>query len=359
MVAHSFWQGKRVFLTGHTGFKGAWLTVWLHGMGASVQGYALAPETSPNMFTALGVGRLCKHTRGDVRDATKVSKTLRIFDPHVVIHMAAQALVRRGYREPLATFDTNVMGTATVLDACRGVKALRSVVVVTTDKCYENREWVYPYRECDSLGGHDPYSASKAGAELVAGAYRRSFFSTGAAAIATARAGNVIGGGDWSDDRLIPDAVRAFTSRKTLPIRSPHSVRPWQHVLDPLNGYLTLAQALYERGHSVPPSFNFGPPADEARTVGEVIDAFARAWGGKAAWKHVAPKAAPHEAGLLMLDPSLAHRDLGWRPRFTFDDSLRNTAQWYRKFHGRATGAAMLAATRDQIHEFEMPPIPF
>lgn len=355
----AFWSGKRVFLTGHTGFKGAWLAVWLHDLGARVRGYALAPDTSPSMFGALRIGRLCDHVRGDIRDADRVAKAVREFRPQVVIHMAAQALVRRAYREPLATFDTNVMGTANVLEACRGVPGLRSIVVVTTDKCYENREWVHPYREVDPLGGHDPYSASKAAAEIVAGAYRRSFFHEGDAALATARAGNVIGGGDWSEDRLLPDAARAFTNKRTLEVRNPAAVRPWQHVLDPLRGYLTLAWALHERGRTVSPAFNFGPPPEQAATVGEVVDAFARHWGRSAKWKHRRIAKAPHEAGLLMLDPSRAGHELDWRPRFSLDESLEATSRWYRSFASGADGAQMLALTREQINEFTSPPIPF
>lgn len=358
-ITADFWKKRRVFLTGHTGFKGAWLTVWLHDLGAKVFGYSLPPETTPSMFKELRLARLCRHETGDVRDAAPLARAVRLAKPEIVIHMAAQALVRRGYREPLDTFGTNVMGTANLLDACRGVPSVRAIIIVTTDKTYENREWVYPYRESDRLGGRDPYSASKAGAELVTAAYRRSYFDEAGVGVVSVRAGNVIGGGDWSEDRLIPDAARAFGAGRVLRVRSPSAVRPWQHVLDPLAGYLMLAGALTDtRGHTSP-AYNFGPPPDAALTVGDVVARFADAWGGRARWKADPPKHAPHEAGLLMLDPSLARRELGWSPRFCTAEALQLTAEWYRRLYSGATGAEMLALTRSQIAEYTSPPIPF
>ncbi len=328
------------------------MTVVLHGLGAAVRGFALPPETSPSMFSALNLHTLCEHVEGDIREPGALTRAVRDFRPTVVIHMAAQALVRRGYREPIATFQTNAIGTANVLEACRELPGLRAVVVVTTDKCYENREWVYPYRENDPLGGHDPYSASKAAAEIVASSYRRSYFHAGETAVATARAGNVVGGGDWSEDRLIVDAVRAFADGRTMTVRNIRAVRPWQHVLEPIGGYLTLARALCEKNHAVSPSFNFGPPAEQVLSVGEVVEAFSKAWGGSAAWKHDPPANAPHEAGLLMLDASLAMRELGWRPRWGFERTMRATAEWYRGFYAKADAAGMLAMTRAQAGEY-------
>ena len=320
-------------LTGHTGFKGSWLTLWLHDLGAIVRGYSLAPNTSPSMFESLNLGECCDNITADIRDRDSLTSAVGAFAPEIVIHMAAQPLVRRSYRDPIETYQTNVMGTANLLEACRGVPSLRSIVIVTTDKCYENREWIYPYREVDALGGHDPYSASKAAAEIVTHSYRRAFFHEGGAAVASARAGNVVGGGDWSEDRLIVDAAKAFGAGKAMVVRNISAVRPWQHVLEPLCGYLTLAQGLYERGRTVSPAFNFGPPADQVFSVGEMVKAFAQAWGESAAWRHEPPVKAPHEAGLLMLDPSLALRELGWKPRWGFQQTIDATAAWYRAFY--------------------------
>lgn len=349
----AFWRGKRVLLTGHTGFKGAWLTLWLLRLGATIRGVSL-PElpSDPNMFAYLGVKDHCDHHACDIRDRNRLTPVIRDFRPDVVIHMAAQALVRRSYREPVATFETNAIGTANVLEASRDLPGLRAIVVVTTDKCYENREWVYPYRETDPLGGHDPYSASKAAAEIITSSYRRSFFHTGETALASARAGNVIGGGDWSEDRLIVDIARALGEGRTPTIRNITATRPWQHVLEPLAGYLTLARALFERGHNVSPAFNFGPPADQALTVGQVVEAAVREWGQGATWKHEPPQNPPHEAGLLMLDPSLAIRELAWRPRFNFETTIHHTIEWYKAYYGGANQAQMLEMTKAQIEGY-------
>ena len=349
----SFWSSQRVLLTGHTGFKGSWLTLWLRRLGAVVRGVSLREAPSnPHMFGLLGLSSLCDHRACDVRDAASLTPLIREFAPTVVIHMAAQALVRRSYREPAATFATNAMGTLNVLEACRDLPGLRAVVVVTTDKCYENRERLQPYREDDALGGHDPSSASKAAAEIIASSYRRSFFKDGAATVATARAGNVVGGGDWSEDRLLVDLVTAIGAGRPAVVRNPDAVRPWQHVLEPLSGYLMLARALCERGRDISPAFNFGPPADQARTVGDVVKAFVEQWGVGASWRHEPPADAPHEAGLLMLDPSKAALELGWRPRLDLPATLRFTAQWYRRFHHGAGTRDLMALCHSQIDEF-------
>lgn len=346
----AFWRGRRVFLTGHTGFKGSWLTLWLSQLGAEVRGYALKPDTEPSMFAALALDDLCDSRIGDVRDAQPLADAVREFRPHVVIHMAAQPLVRRSYREPLDTFAINVQGTANVLEACRGVEELRAVVVVTTDKCYENHEELRPYRENDPLGGHDPYSASKACAELVTHAYRRSFFAAvGSPGIASARAGNVFGGGDWSEDRLIPDLVRAYSAERPAIVRNPTAVRPWQHVTAPLGGYLMLARALCEEAERFALPFNFGPAVDQAFPVRTIVETMSRAWGKGAAWEERREANAPHEAGILMLDPSRARQMLGWTPHDDLQAGLAATAAWYRSFYGGAAADSLRHSTLQQI----------
>ena len=345
----AFWRGKRVFLTGHTGFKGSWLWVWLTGMGAQVRGYSLAPSTTPSMFQAANLASRGDHLTGDIRDAASLRSSLRDFQPQCVFHMAAQPLVRRSYRDPVETFATNVQGTANLLDACRDLPCLAAIVVATTDKCYENREWLWPYREADPLGGHDPYSASKACTEIVCAAYRQSYFSAGTTALATARAGNVFGGGDYSEDRLIPDAIRAFSAGRSVIVRNPSALRPWQHVADPLAGYLMLARALFEAGREFAIPFNFGPLPDQQINVAGVIDAFTRVWGDGAAWIHQPDPAAVHEAGLLLLDSSRARNLLGWRSPTALDDALRHTAEWYRALHHGASAAELQRLTVEQI----------
>ena len=305
-VDAEFWRGKRVFLTGHTGFKGSWLWTWLSEMGAAVRGYALAPDTVPSMFQAGALDKRGEHIVGDIRDAASLRARLREFQPQIVFHLAAQPLVRRSYREPLETFATNIQGTANLLDACRDLPDLRGVVIVTSDKCYENREWLWPYREVDRLGGFDPYSASKACAEMVASSFRQSYFAAGPTAVASARAGNVFGGGDYSEDRLIPDAVRAYKEGRQLVVRNPAALRPWQHVVDPLTGYLMLARALFEERQRFAMPFNFGPLADQQMTVAELIGVFTKVWGQGARWAHEPDAKAVHEAGLLLLDSTRA-----------------------------------------------------
>jgi len=338
-VEAAFWRGRRVFLTGHTGFKGSWLWLWLGELGAVTRGYALPPETAPSMFQAAALEKRGEHLIGDIRDAARLRAGLREFQPEIVIHLAAQALVRRSYREPLETFATNIQGTANLLDACRGLPGLRAVVVVTTDKCYENRELLEPYREVDRLGGRDPYSASKACAEIIGAAYRQSYVAGGATAVATARAGNVFGGGDYSEDRLIPDAVRAYAAGRPLTVRNPAALRPWQHVTGPLGGYLMLARALFQAGQQFAVPFNFGPLPDRQMTVSDVIERFTRVWGGGARWVHEADAEAVHEAGLLLLDSTRARTELGWQPQTSLEAALDYTAAWYRALQeGRSAG---------------------
>lgn len=329
--SREFWQGKRVFITGHTGFKGAWLTAWLQSLGAKVCGFSLPPETQPNLFSFLNLGASCEESHfEDIRHFDTLKNTLQAFAPDIVLHLAAQALVRESYYTPLATIATNVQGTANVLEACRNVPSVRAALIITTDKCYKNKETLTPYRENDELGGRDIYSASKASTEIITHAYRQSFFENGNCAVATARAGNVIGGGDWSKDRLLVDAARAFASGDTLTIRSPKAVRPWQHVVEPLWGYIMLAQAMFENKKPLSAAYNFGPDASSTASVEQVIDLFARYWQPQGKWQVDAPKEHLHEAGLLTLDSALAKNELGWKTRFTLEEALAHTARGYQ-----------------------------
>jgi len=348
------WQGRRVFLTGHTGFKGGWLALWLAAKGAQVRGFALDPSTEPNLFTLASVAGVLEDDRGDVRDYSKLETSLTDFEPEVVFHLAAQPLLRRSYADPLATYSTNVMGTANLLEAVRKCPSVRSVVCVTTDKCYVNREWAWPYRETDPLGGHDPYSSSKACAEIVAAAYRDSYFPSSLrhqhrVAIATARAGNVIGGGDWSEDRLIPDLIRGFRSGHPVLIRRPNAIRPWQHVLEPLHGYIMLAEQLLAGRAEAASAFNFGPSEDDAWPVERIATKLASMWGAGASWVHDAEPGV-HEAHYLKLDSSKARSELGWRPCLNLETALEWTIDWYRQWHN---GADMAAETRAQIARYE------
>lgn len=324
----AFWAGRRVFLTGHTGFKGSWLTLWLQRLGARVTGLSLAAEPG-SLGAALGIECLLPSIRADIRNAAIVQDALAEAAPEVVFHLAAQALVRRSYDDPLETLQTNVLGTAHLLDAVRFAPSVRAAVVVTTDKCYENREWPWPYRETDALGGYDPYSASKAGAELITAAWRRSFLAQQGVGVATVRAGNVVGGGDWSADRLIPDCIRAFVGDQAVRIRNPTATRPWQHVLDPLCGYLVLAERLLD-GADAAQAWNFGPSMDDVRPVTEVVRLLADSWGSGAAWT-VDAGDHPHEAGLLAVDASMARSRLGWRPYLPLQATLDHTVRWYKR----------------------------
>ena len=341
------WRGRRVLVTGHTGFKGAWLSWWLHEAGARVFGYSLLPEMEPNLFAAARVDRIVDGTIADIRDLSALRESLSRSEAEVVFHLAAQPLVRRGYADPIATYSTNVMGTAHVLEAARKHESVRAVVVVTTDKCYESREWAWGYRENDRLGGDDPYSSSKACAELIARAYRRSFAGRGKGdvLIATARAGNVVGGGDWAPDRLIPDAVRAFGAGKTLLVRHPGAVRPWQHVLDPLSGYVVLAERLLNGEAIAADAFNFGPAPENMQPVRGVVDAVAVLWGNGARYS-VDAQTPPHETRLLSIDSTKARTVLGWRPMPDLSVALQMTVDWY-KAHQR--GADMCRVTREQV----------
>lgn len=328
-VSPDFWRGKRVFLTGHTGFKGGWLSIWLQSLGAQVTGFSLAPPTTPSLFDQARVAEGITSVIGDIRDFAALRDAMARAQPEIVIHMAAQPLVRLSYDEPVATYATNVMGTVHLLEAVRGVGGVRAVVNVTTDKCYENREWTWGYRETDGLGGHDPYSNSKACSELVTSAYRQSFLAKGNTAVGSARAGNVIGGGDWATDRLLPDLLRAFEKDAPVVIRNPHAVRPWQHVLEPLCGYLTLAQRLYERGDEAAEPWNFGPHDQDSRPVQWIVDRMVRTWGEGATWR-LDGRDHPHEAGLLKLDISKARQRLGWQPRWDLAMALSQVVAWHR-----------------------------
>ena len=337
------YQGRRVLVTGHTGFKGSWLCLWLDALGAEVSGLALDPPSEPNHWDQLALAT--KDHRVDIRDEAAVRAVFAEACPEIVFHLAAQPLVRRSYNDPITTWATNVMGTAHVLEAMRWTPEVRATVVVTTDKCYENREWPWAYRERDRLGGHDPYSASKAGAELVAASYRSAFLEqTGAPLLATARGGNVIGGGDWSEDRLIPDLVRSVAAGEPLVIRSPRSTRPWQHVLDCLSGYLVLGQRLLESDAGCAEAWNFGPEQHGNRTVEQVLQDLASDWP-KIDWT-VTASPQPHEANLLQLDSAKAQMELGWRPVWNYDEAVRRTALWYQRWmeHGEVTSHRDLAA---------------
>lgn len=346
---HGFWKCKRVFLTGHTGFKGGWLALWLADMGAEVHGYALNPPTEPNLFTVAKVGKgLASSEFADIRDADKLCHAMRAARPEIVFHLAAQPLVRYSYAQPAETYAVNVMGTVHLLEAIRATAGVKAVVNVTTDKCYENREWVWPYREIEAMGGYDPYSSSKGCSELVTTAYRRSFFEPAGIHLASARAGNVIGGGDWAVDRLIPDFLLALDAGQVLTIRSPRATRPWQHVLEPLFGYLLLAEKLYTEGQDFAEAWNFGAEEGDARPVQWIVE-YLRSQVPDFAWR-CAEAAQPHEASNLKLDSSKAKVKLGWRPRWNLQSALDYTLAWHRAWK---RGADMAVISTEQIHEYE------
>lgn len=329
MIHQNFWQNKKVFITGHTGFKGSWLSLWLSSLGAKVTGYALAPEINPTLFELAKVQTLVDSQIGDICDYQKMCETMVKADPDIVIHMAAQALVRDSYESPLATYQSNVIGTANVLESVRKCSKVKAVVVVTTDKCYENKEWYWGYRENEALGGYDPYSSSKACAELVTAAYRQSFLKTAGIAVATVRAGNVIGGGDWAKDRLIPDCLRAIEKGATIIIRSPKAIRPWQHVLEPLRGYLMLAEKLYIGGNDWAQSWNFGPNDQSVISVGELVGKIATKLGGT---YEIQQNDTLHEAAYLKLDCSKAKMKLSWIPILTMEETLTYIAEWFHTY---------------------------
>jgi CDP-glucose 4,6-dehydratase len=353
-----FWRGKKVFVTGHTGFKGTWLCLWLELLGAKVTGYALPPQNAPSLFDLCGLEHTVPTCYADIRDKDRLGSALLAAKPDIVFHMAAQPLVRYSYKDPVATFETNVMGTVYLLEAVRqavnnGVH-VKAVVNVTTDKCYDNQEWDWGYRETDRLGGGDPYSGSKACSEWVTASYRKSFFpletyAEHGVAIATARAGNVIGGGDWSQDRLIPDCIRALLCGQPINIRNPDAVRPWQHVLEPLHGYLLLAQRLAEGGGSYAEGWNFGPREEDSLPVRHIVERLCNKWQGGAAL-NVTPDVAMHEAHQLRLDSSKANRRLGWRPRWNIDQAIDKLLEWTEAYRRQED---ILAVSRKQIIEFE------
>jgi CDP-glucose 4,6-dehydratase len=352
-----FWKDKKVFLTGHTGFKGSWLSLWLTSMGAKVTGYALAPNTNPNLYDVLQISSLIKKSHiADIRNNVTLHKAITEAGPDIVIHMAAQPLVRYSYANPVETYETNVMGTVYLLDGLRLIDTVRATVIVTTDKCYENIERLEGYREDEPMGGHDPYSNSKGCAELVTAAYRHSYFPESKYlehqhAIASARAGNVIGGGDWSEDRLIPDAIKAFESHQALNIRNPLATRPWQHVLEPLSGYLVLAQALYQKGPKYMGAWNFGPRDNDARPVKGVIDLLISKWGSPAAWVQDIGS-HPHEAHSLKLNISKAREQLGWSPKWDLDTAIDQIIDWQRAYQNEQD---MKAFSLSQIQSYSQP----
>jgi CDP-glucose 4,6-dehydratase len=354
MLNRSFWQYRRVFITGHTGFKGSWLSLWLDAMGAHVTGYALAPPTQPSLFEQASVGECIHSIHGDVRDFARLKSAIAECDPEVVIHMAAQSVVRYGYEEPIETYATNVMGTVHLLEAVRQLGRPCVVLNVTSDKCYANQEWVWGYRESDPMGGHDPYSNSKGCAELVTSAYRDSYFSANAMslsgiALASARAGNAIGGGDWTANQLIPDLIRAFMDRRPCRIRNPLAIRPWQFLLEPLHGYLLLCEKLAEEGSGFASGWNFGPAQPDARPVSWIADTLTASWGEGASWMRDGGK-HPREAQLLRLDTSKSMAGLGWHPVLPLAHALEWIVEWYQAFRA---GNDVQSVTRRQIERYE------
>jgi CDP-glucose 4,6-dehydratase len=348
MVDSNFWQHKRVFLTGHTGFKGSWLALWLQSMGAKVTCFALSPPTEPNLFTVANVAQgLTQHVIADIRDADSLIHTMQSAQPDIVLHLAAQALVRYSYQQPVETYAVNVMGTVNLLEAVRATPSVKAVVNVTTDKCYENREWLWGYRENEALGGFDPYSSSKACAELVTTAYRQSFLQNTGVALASARAGNVIGGGDWASDRLIPDFLRAIDANAPLIIRSPEATRPWQHVLEPLSGYLQLAERLFTDGADFAEAWNFGPLDEDARSVRWIVEQLA-ALRPEVNW-HCESSPQAHEAHYLKLDSSKAIQRLQWQPRWRLATALQKTLFWHEAWQN---GQDMQTITMAQIQDY-------
>jgi CDP-glucose 4,6-dehydratase len=326
-----FWRGRKVLITGHTGFKGGWLSLWLQSMGAELRGIALAPPTTPALFDIAQIVKGMDSHIADIRDADVIANLVKEFQPEIIIHMAAQPLVRLSYQQPIDTYATNVMGTVHVLEAARHSGSVRAIVNVTTDKCYDNREWLWGYRENEAMGGHDPYSSSKGCAELVSNAYRKSFLNDAGIAMATARAGNVIGGGDWAADRLVPDTLLALEKRQRVQIRNPNAIRPWQHVLEPLSGYLLLAEKLYEQGQAFAEAWNFGPRDEDAQSVQWIVEQLCQLWGNQASWE-LQPGEHPHEANYLKLDISKVKQHLNWAPRWTLKQALEHITHWHQSW---------------------------
>jgi CDP-glucose 4,6-dehydratase len=346
-----FWRNKRVLVTGHTGFKGSWLSLWLQSLGAEVVGFARDPSTDPSLFLLANVGQGMVSIIGDINDAHSLRNLFTEYRPEIVFHLAAQSVVRLGYAEPVETYMTNVLGTVNLLESIRQTQGIRAAIVATSDKCYENNEWEWGYREIEPIGGRDPYSSSKACAELVSAAYRASFFrdknaASTRTALATVRAGNVIGGGDWTRDRLIPDIIGAILERRPVKVRNPNAVRPWQHVLEPLCGYLDLAERLWGTGDKFAEAWNFGPSDRDSKPVAWLVARLVDEWGDSAGWE-VDDGAHPHEAHYLRVDSSKAHARLGWFPRWDLDTALRSIVQWHK---AHQAGADMKAVVLDQIH---------
>lgn len=346
MTDPKFWQNKKVLITGHTGFKGSWMSLWLQKSGAKVMGFSLPPSTKPSLFELARVEKKIQSRIGDIRDIDAFKKAYSEFQPDIVFHMAAQALVRPSYNDPVTTYATNVLGTVHVLDVARQIPSAQAIVNVTSDKCYENREREQGYREEEPMGGHDPYSSSKGCAELVTSAYRRSFGMK----LASARAGNVIGGGDWSEDRLIPDCIRSLAEGKPIAIRNPNSIRPWQHVLEPLSGYLLLAEKIVSSPEKYARGWNFGPAESDSRPVSWIADRMVAEWGASAKWQRVSDSSAPHEAHYLRLDCSAARTELGWRPRLELEQAIRWVIDWHRR---QAKGEAADSLCFSQMDEYQ------
>jgi len=353
VVNKLFWKDKNVVITGHTGFKGSWLSLWLQEMGANVIGVSLDPPTNPSIYEQARVGEHMQSLRADVRDLDNIKKIFKEYKPEVIFHLAAQPLVRYSYHEPVETYQTNVMGTLNILEAIRSIDSVRSAVMITTDKCYENREWDWGYRENEPMGGHDPYSSSKGCAELLISSYRDSYFpvtghSKHKTAIASVRAGNVIGGGDWAEDRLIPDIIRSVLSKDLVHIRNPNSIRPWQHVLEPLGGYLVLAEKLFVSGEEYAEAWNFGPKEEDAKSVQWIVDKMIKLWGSDASWV-VDDGEHPHEANYLKLDCSKAHAKLGWWPKWSLEDALEKIVEWHKE---EKKGSDMKLFSLNQIENY-------
>lgn len=348
-IFNGIYKGKKVFLTGHTGFKGAWLSIWLKQLGAEVLGYSLEPNTTPNLFNLCEIDKEINSVFGDIRDSEKLEKVMTKFNPDIVFHLAAQPLVRLSYNEPKMTYETNVIGTLNVYEAARKCNSLKAIVSITTDKCYENKEWVYGYRENDPMGGYDPYSSSKGCAELLTSSYRNSFFNNLGISLASTRAGNVIGGGDWAEDRLIPDLVRAVSNNEALIIRNPIATRPWQHVLEPLSGYLWLGALLLQGRKELSCGWNFGPNDSNVLSVEEILKLSLKEWG-RGVYK-VDKSAQPHEAKLLKLDISKARAELKWEPVYHVEDTISKTIEWYKNFYDNKD-INMREFTINQIKEY-------
>lgn len=327
----NFWRGKRVFITGHTGFKGGWLSLWMQSLGAELKGFALDPPLTPNLFTEAKISQCMESEIGDIRSYEAIQNSICSFNPEIIFHMSAQPLVRYSYKNPIETYATNVMGSVHLLESIRHIDSVRVVVNVTTDKCYENKEWIWGYRENEAMGGYDPYSSSKACSELISSAYCRSYFSDIGIGLATARAGNVIGGGDWAEDRLIPDILRSISRGLPAVIRNPNSIRPWQHVLEPLSGYMMLAEALWSNPTLYSGGWNFGPNDSDSKPVAWIAEELCRAWGNQASW-HVDTGSHPHEATYLKLDISKAQKLLGWKPAWSLSQALDSITEWHKNW---------------------------